>query len=466
VNVNLDDARAFCDWLSSREPAAFRLPVDVEWEWACRAGTTSLWWCGNTPDQLQEVSNLAGLNAKVFTKPVGGFPANSFGLCDMHGNVAELCDSPYELDASVSDASGDRAGTVVQYEALSFVTRRGDHFTNQGFQARSAFRGKRVPALRDVTTGFRVVMTIDHPKLAELDKTITRDSSTESMNSAGVLTSPDWKWSAPIRLGEPINSDANEAGPALSTDGNTLLFNRSGEDGRVDARGLLMATRSPSGEWSSPEQLPGEIGDIPGLIEPHLHLESGVLYLTAFSLPGRVGAADLFVSRHDPETSTWSAPESLGKTVNSSAQDQAATLSADGLTLIFHSDRDGGQGSMDLWVSTRESTDSEWSTPVNAGSDVNSDEWETHPCLSSDGLVLLFVRRETATQSHRLLLQTTRTDRNAPWQTPTRITFEGRPGPSLNSPTLSGDGKTLIFSAGNAEDYDLMISHRVPAKAK
>ncbi len=107
VNVSWNDAVAFCEWLSRKERRTYRLPTEAEWEYACRAGTTTRYWCGNDPEKLGEVANTAdaALKAKfggtaptirardgyVFTSPVGSFRANPFGLYDMHGNVWQWC---------------------------------------------------------------------------------------------------------------------------------------------------------------------------------------------------------------------------------------------------------------------------------------------------------------------------------------------------------------------------------------
>jgi WD40-like Beta Propeller Repeat len=104
---------------------------------------------------------------------------------------------------------------------------------------------------------------------------------------------------------------------------------------------------------------------------------------------------------HAQQFASWSEPVNLGPVVNSAYNDQHATLSKDGLTLIFSSDRPGdadvgfGQGEFDLWVSQRSCTDTgdpscEWSTPRNLGPTVNSAFRELAPNLSTDGHWLFF----------------------------------------------------------------------------
>ena len=108
VNVTWNDAVAFCEWLSQQEGETYRLPREAEWEYACRAGTATMYCHGDNPEGLAHVGNIADGTANaefthwptisardgyVFTAPVGRFQPNAFGLCDMHGNVSEWCDN-------------------------------------------------------------------------------------------------------------------------------------------------------------------------------------------------------------------------------------------------------------------------------------------------------------------------------------------------------------------------------------
>lgn len=90
-------------------------------------------------------------------------------------------------------------------------------------------------------------------------------------------------------------------------------------------------------------------------------------------------------------SSEWSEPVSLGTAINTTFNEQGPTLSNDGLSLYFGSDRPGGLGEFDLWVARRACSDCSWETPVNLGPVVNTVATETGPGLSVDGH-LLFLR--------------------------------------------------------------------------
>ena len=132
VCVSWNDAVAFCDWLSKKESKTYRLPTEAEWEYACRAGTTTRYYNGDDPEALANVANVADATYKAkvpnaaswgikasdgyaFTSPVGRFKPNAFGLYDMHGNAIQWCadwfgDNYYEK-SGVEDPEGPGFGS-------------------------------------------------------------------------------------------------------------------------------------------------------------------------------------------------------------------------------------------------------------------------------------------------------------------------------------------------------------------
>jgi Tol biopolymer transport system component len=137
----------------------------------------------------------------------------------------------------------------------------------------------------------------------------------------------------------------------------------------------------------------------------------------------RDGAAPLFQSF---ATSGWSAPEVLPAPVNSpTANDQGPALSADGLTLFFCSNRSPSLGN-DLWVARRETENSPWGAPVNLGSVVNSASGDCGPSLSDDGLLLFFTSNRAGGAGANDIYVTRRADASDDlgWDAPTRLGAE------------------------------------------
>jgi formylglycine-generating enzyme required for sulfatase activity len=109
VNVTWFDATAFSDWLSAQEGQKYRLPTEAEWEYACRAGTTTRYSFGDEPEALGQYAWYV-VNSNRRTHPVGEKKPNGFGLYDMHGHVWEWCydwfDPFYYKRSPVDDPCG------------------------------------------------------------------------------------------------------------------------------------------------------------------------------------------------------------------------------------------------------------------------------------------------------------------------------------------------------------------------
>jgi formylglycine-generating enzyme required for sulfatase activity len=168
VLVSWNDAQKFLEWLSKKEGRRYRLPTEAEWEYACRAGSTTRYSHGDDPEGLVEVGNVADGTAKsafrswetinaedghVFTAPVGSFRSNAFGLYDMHGNVWEWCSDWYDRGAYGYAAIADPQGV----DAGSFHVLRGGSWYYGPNDGRCADR-LGVPVKFGFCSGFRLVL--------------------------------------------------------------------------------------------------------------------------------------------------------------------------------------------------------------------------------------------------------------------------------------------------------------------
>ncbi|MHC4638516.1 MAG: SUMF1/EgtB/PvdO family nonheme iron enzyme [Planctomycetota bacterium] len=144
IFINWYQAKAFCDWLSEKEGLPYRLPTEAEWEYACRAGTTTNYYPG---DVLPTAFRKKGKSLTV-----GQTPANAWGLYDMHGNVEEWCQDwygPYK--------AGTQTDPVGYADGCIRVSRGGSH-GNQVYGLRSANRLGTVPEDKHNLIGFRLVI--------------------------------------------------------------------------------------------------------------------------------------------------------------------------------------------------------------------------------------------------------------------------------------------------------------------
>ncbi|MBL8251975.1 MAG: formylglycine-generating enzyme family protein [Candidatus Competibacter sp.] len=156
INVSWPDAIAYAEWLSQQTDLTYRLPTEAEWEYACRAGTTTAYHFGASikEDQANYKHGFLGLASKKTLK-VGQYPANAWGLHDMHGNVWELIDSEYDVDyrgaelRGISDPNSDSSRVL-----------RGGSWDLEPSRLRSAAREWVGLRFRGNNCGFRVVRTL------------------------------------------------------------------------------------------------------------------------------------------------------------------------------------------------------------------------------------------------------------------------------------------------------------------
>jgi len=171
VQVSWGDAKAFCDWLSRKSGKTVYLPTDVQWEYACRAGTKTAYPWGDSPDDGKGWANCADQSLRkklsnapadwsffnwddgfVFPSPVGSFKANAFGLYDMIGNAWQWCDDRY--GDSEKGAAMDPAGM----DTASLHALRGGSWYSTPAVCRSVIRRWLNPGDRGGHIGFRVAV--------------------------------------------------------------------------------------------------------------------------------------------------------------------------------------------------------------------------------------------------------------------------------------------------------------------
>jgi hypothetical protein len=151
VLVSWNDATAFCRWLGMKEENKYRLPSEAEWEYACRAGTTTRYYFGDDAGDSAEYAWYSSEPAKS-THPVGQKRPNAWGLCDMHGNAWEWCGDWYDFYYYAKSPHDDPQG------AASGVGRveRGGGCNRDARRCGSATRWRDFPDFRFNLLGFRV----------------------------------------------------------------------------------------------------------------------------------------------------------------------------------------------------------------------------------------------------------------------------------------------------------------------
>ncbi len=163
-----------------------------------------------------------------------------------------------------------------------------------------------------------------------------------------------------------------------------------------------------------------------------------------------VGLAALPTAEDPPRFSEWSAPVNLGPVINTTSYDACPTISKDGLSLYFRSDRPGGSGSFDIWVSQRDSVEDPWEAPVNLGPTINSTSAEDRSAFSPDGHWMVFVSSRPGGSGSQDLWISHRQDKRNDfgWETPRNLGSVVNSAAQENGPAWFEDettGRTLLY---------------------
>jgi formylglycine-generating enzyme required for sulfatase activity/DNA-directed RNA polymerase subunit RPC12/RpoP len=177
VYVTWDDAVTFCRELSQQEGKTYRLPTEAEWEYACRAGTTTRFSFGDSDSSLGDYAwfhnNVNNDVSQQYAQPVGQKKPNPWGLYDMHGNVWEWCSDFYDKDYYSSSPSvdpkgptsgnspkGPTSGNSREERVLLLFSVRGGSWGNPENTLGCSYRWYRTLVNREYTVGFRVVRSV------------------------------------------------------------------------------------------------------------------------------------------------------------------------------------------------------------------------------------------------------------------------------------------------------------------
>lgn len=208
--------------------------------------------------------------------------------------------------------------------------------------------------------------------------------------SAWAVSHPDPE---PVHaLDSLINSFGSEYVNFVTEENTRLIFTRKeteniGTQQRpVYTEGVFVSERK-NHHWEVPEKMGFSWPDNSNMGAVSFSMDGRSLYFTGCYWPGGNGSCDIYVSHHDG--AFWSTPVHLNQAVNTSAWDSQAVVSSDGRYLYFASRRAGGKGGSDLWVSKMQK-DGLWGEPKNLGDSINTTGNEVAPFLHADGKTLYF----------------------------------------------------------------------------
>ncbi len=250
----------------------------------------------------------------------------------------------------------------------------------------------------------------------------------------------------PVNLGANINGTNDEYSPTLTADEQTLIYTRKKPREDMDYIHLgpyyedFYVSYRKDGQWSKSVNLGSPINTQNNEGAQSISADGMHLYFTACGRQNGLGSCDIYYARRAGEA--WSEPVNLGPPVNSGAWESQPSISPDGKTLYFASNRAGSTGRMDIWVS-HQRPNNRWSEPENIGPVINTSGREMSPFIHPDNKTLFFTS-DGHPGMGGLDLFYTRKDDQGKWQTPVNL---GYPINTFN------DEMSLVVGASGKEAY-------------
>ncbi len=253
----------------------------------------------------------------------------------------------------------------------------------------------------------------------------------------------------PVNLGPGINSEHDEYAPTLTADEQTLIFTRKmpREDMEFIHLGHefedFYVSYRDQRQWSEAENLGPPINTQNNEGAQSISADGMHLYFTACNRPGGLGSCDIYYASKSGDR--WSEPVNIGYPVNTAAWDSQPSISPDGKTLYFTSNRDGNIGHMDIWVSTQV-REGKWSEPKNLGPLINTQGREMSPFIHADNTTLFFASDKHPGLGGMDLFYTTQ-EPDGQWSNPVNIGYPINTFSDEISLVVGASGKEAYFAS-------------------
>ena len=248
----------------------------------------------------------------------------------------------------------------------------------------------------------------------------------------------------PVNLGNIINSESDEYLPFVARDNNLLFFTKNNQQEDIYVSYDTRMRGVVDNVWGTPHKLPINTSFNEG--GGTLSKDGRIFFFTSCERDEVVGGrgCDIYVSFN--ENDSWSKPINLVY-INTEYWESQPCLSEDGRELYFVSNRPGGYGKMDIWKS--EITENSFSQPVNLGSNVNTSGHEMSPFIHSDNITLYFASDYHFGMGGHDIFYSRKIDKN--WSKPQNIGYPINTYNDENSLVVSSNGTTAYFASDNLE---------------
>ena len=268
----------------------------------------------------------------------------------------------------------------------------------------------------------------------------------------------------PRPLSDNVNTFAMQYFPILTVDEQSIIYTRRLGTSMDHDEDLVISTKSAAGEWQKPISLSENINSEFNEGTCTLSADGRVLIFTSCYGRKGYGSCDLYISKKQGEE--WSVPVNLGANVNSSAWESQPSLSSDGRTLYFISNRGGGIGGRDIWVSEMDDNDV-WTKPRNLGKNINTLYDEVSPFIHPNNKTLYFASNGLTGFGGFDIFYTEK--ENKVWSQPVNMGSPINTGADQVSLFITANGKKGYYShevSNNAEQKGAIFEFEMPEKSQ
>ncbi|HAP68191.1 MAG TPA: hypothetical protein DCR04_00465 [Flavobacteriales bacterium] len=254
----------------------------------------------------------------------------------------------------------------------------------------------------------------------------------------------------PKNLGESVNTDQYEYFPVLTADEQTLVFTRNQRSQRGDYQeDFYVSIASEDGSWARARNLGEPINTSDNEGAQTITADGQQLFFIGCNRKSGKGSCDIYHAFRNG--SKWGMPRNIGSPANTSKWESQPSVSADGKTLYFASNRSGGAGGMDIWV-TQLAPNNEWTVPRNLGDKINTPFSEETPFIHPDGKTLYFTSNGHVGMGEKDIY-VTRKDADGNWSEPKNLGYPINTWNDEQGLFVAASGENAYFSSDRKGGY-------------
>jgi outer membrane protein OmpA-like peptidoglycan-associated protein/tetratricopeptide (TPR) repeat protein len=257
---------------------------------------------------------------------------------------------------------------------------------------------------------------------------------------------------APVNLGDSINSPLPEYYPSITIDGQKLIYTR-----RQARDEDFFESRLLNGSWSGSQPLEGKVNTNLNEGAQNISQDGEWIVFTGCNYPEGEGSCDLYISYKTKNG--WSEPVNLGAAINTTAWESAPSLSPDKRDLYFSSNRPGGFGGKDIWV-THRNEKGRWSQPENLGATINTEGEESCPFMYADNQTLFFNSSGHQGYGATDLFFAKKDSTGEDWTRPENLGYPINTIDDEGSLIVAADGKTAYYASERSDSRGALDLYR------